>query len=220
MRTAARRCSSSNGSRSSPPSSKPGCRTRPSPRPGPARVRACPVSPTCDACTSGIPGHGGQARPRSADKGAGEMSTPSPMQTLSASVATADAHDESRSSTQLYGRSREMHALSAALRRAAAGGAELVVLSGPAGIGKTTLVRQIRTPLGQQQGYFISGKFDQLQRDVPFSAIVAALQDLVRQVLTESQAQQRAWRDAIVGAVGRNGRLITEVIPALERIVG
>ena len=120
----------------------------------------------------------------------------------------------------LYGRSRETHALSMAFRRAATGGAELVVLSGPAGIGKTTLVRQMRAPLGQQSGYFISGKFDQLQRDVPFSAIVNALQDLVRQLLTDSQAQTRAWRDAIVAAVGRNGRVIIDVVPALERIIG
>ncbi len=122
--------------------------------------------------------------------------------------------------SQLYGRSRETHALTMAFRRAAAGGAELIVLSGPAGIGKTTLVKQMRAPLGQQNGYFISGKFDQLQRDLPFSAIVFALHDLVRQLLTESQAQTRAWRDAIVGAVGRNGRVITEVIPSLERIIG
>jgi predicted ATPase len=107
-----------------------------------------------------------------------------------------------------------------AFRRAATGGAELVVLSGPAGIGKTTLVQQMRAPLGQKLGYFISGKFDQLQRDLPFSAIVAALHDLVRQVSTENQAQTRAWRDAIVRAVGRNGRVITEVVPALERIIG
>ena len=120
----------------------------------------------------------------------------------------------------LYGRSRETHALSTAVRRAAGGCAELLVLSGPAGIGKTTLVQQVRAPLQQQHGYFISGKFDQLQRDVPFSAIVAALHDLVRQVSTESQAQTRAWRDAIVGAVGRSGRVITEVVPALERIIG
>src|SRR4029079_6069690 len=91
-----------------------------------------------------------------------------------------------RLSTPLYGRSRARHALSMAFRRAAAGGAELVVLSGPAGIGKTTLVQQTRAPLGQQSGYFIRGKFDQLQRDVSFSAIVNALQDLVRQLLTDS----------------------------------
>ncbi|HEX5102657.1 MAG TPA: ATP-binding protein, partial [Pirellulaceae bacterium] len=59
--------------------------------------------------------------------------------------------------SSLYGRSRETQALSMAFRRAAAGGADLVVLSGPAGIGKTTLVRKMRAPLGQQSGYFISG---------------------------------------------------------------
>ncbi|HET9863554.1 MAG TPA: AAA family ATPase [Steroidobacteraceae bacterium] len=121
--------------------------------------------------------------------------------------------------TPLYGRSRESHSLSMAFRRAAAGNAELVVLTGPAGIGKTTLVQQMRAP-ASRGGYFITGKFDQLQRDVPFSAIVAALQDLVRQVLTESQSQTRAWRDTIVGAVGRSGRVITDVVPALERIIG
>jgi len=144
------------------------------------------------------------------------------MQTNSLPAEAGSPVDAARfsPSVPLYGRSRETHALSMALRRVAAGGAELVVLSGPAGIGKTTLVQQMRTPLGQQPGYFISGKFDQLQRDVPFSAIVAALHDLVRQVSTESQAQTRAWRDAIVGAVGRNGRVITEVVPALERIIG
>jgi len=131
-----------------------------------------------------------------------------------------DMHAHLVPNSALYGRSRESHSLSMAFRRAAAGGAEMVVLSGPAGIGKTSLVRQMRTPVGQQSGYFIGGKFDQLQRDVPFSAIVMALHDLVRQLLAESQQQQRAWRDAIVGAVGRNGRVITEVVPALERIIG
>ena len=147
------------------------------------------------------------------------------MSTLS-QISTADpqdppaAHPNPPLAAPLYGRSRETHALSMAVRRAAGGSAELVVLSGPAGIGKTTLVQQMRAPLQQQHGYFIAGKFDQLQRDVPFSAIVAALHDLVRQVSTESQPQTRAWRDAIVGAVGRSGRVITEVVPALERIIG
>src|SRR5690349_11271092 len=109
--------------------------------------------------------------------------TPNQPQTLPQQSSAPAAGRGPRPGSPLYGRSRETHALSAALRRAAAGGAELIVLSGPAGIGKTTLVRQLRAPLGQQHGYFISGKFDQLQRDVPFSAIVGALQDLVRQVL-------------------------------------
>ena len=138
----------------------------------------------------------------------------------SASAAGRDAHERFDHAPSLYGRSRETHALAMSFKRAAAGGAELMVLAGPAGIGKTSLVRQMQSPAVRQRGYFITGKFDQLQRDVPFSAIVAALHDLVRQLLTESESQRRAWRDAIVAAVGRNGRVITEVVPSLERIVG
>lgn len=153
------------------------------------------------------------------------MNTVNPViqpETRTAETGPQNAQDPlaHASPAALYGRSRESHSLSMSFRRAAAGGAELVVLSGPAGIGKTTLVRQMRTPIGQQRGYFIGGKFDQLQRDVPFSAIVMALHDLVRQLLAEGQQQQRAWRDAIAVAVGRNGRVITEVVPALEHIIG
>src|SRR4051794_10853663 len=128
------------------------------------------------------------------------MNNVNPVSNLTAEADTRNSQDafaNLQSSFPLYGRSRESHALAMAFKRAAAGGAELVVLSGPAGIGKTTLVRQMRAPPNQQHGYFIVGKFDQLQRDVPFSAIVAALHDLVHQLLAESQQQQRAWRDAI-----------------------
>jgi predicted ATPase len=40
----------------------------------------------------------------------------------------------------------------------------------------------------QKSGYFIAGKFDQLQRDIPYQALVAAFQELVRQLLTETEA--------------------------------
>ena len=33
--------------------------------------------------------------------------------------------------------------------------------------------------------YFIKGKFDQYRRNIPFSAFVQALRDLMRQILTE-----------------------------------
>src|SRR6187399_300446 len=54
---------------------------------------------------------------------------------------------------QLYGRSRENHAVLAAFKRAVTGSAEMIVLSGPAGIGKTSLVQQMRCPIAQQHGY-------------------------------------------------------------------
>ena len=62
------------------------------------------------------------------------------------------------------------------------------------GIGKTSLVQEIHQPITRQRGYFIAGKFDQLQQNVPFSALVTAFQDLVQQLLTESEEAIAAWR--------------------------
>lgn len=120
----------------------------------------------------------------------------------------------------LYGRSRESHALLAAHRRACEGSAELVLLEGPVGIGKTSLVRQFRAKLTGDRGFFISGKFDQLQRDVPFSAMATAIEDLVRQLERLDEPALARWRKRIQGALGQNGRVIADVVPALEVILG
>lgn len=120
----------------------------------------------------------------------------------------------------LYGRSRESHALLAAYRRACEGSAELLLLAGPGGIGKTSLVEQFRAKLPDDRGFFISGKFDQLQRDVPFSAVISAINDLVRQLENLDEPAQARWRKRIQAALGQNGRIVTEGIPALEAILG
>ncbi|GAB1537781.1 hypothetical protein NUACC21_04350 [Scytonema sp. NUACC21] len=49
------------------------------------------------------------------------------------------------------------------------------------GIGKSALVNEVHKPILRQRGHFISGKFDQLQRDIPYAAIALAFQDLIRQ---------------------------------------
>jgi predicted ATPase/C4-dicarboxylate-specific signal transduction histidine kinase len=121
---------------------------------------------------------------------------------------------------KLYGRSRETASLLASFERVARGGVETVTVSGQPGIGKTSLVQEIYQPITRQRGYFVSGKFDLLQQNVPFSALVTALQDLVEQLLTEGEEEIAAWRQAIEAAVHPNGQLIVDVVPALELIIG
>jgi predicted ATPase len=81
-------------------------------------------------------------------------------------------------------------------------------------------VRELYQPITERRGYFISGKFDQYQRNMPYAGMVAAFAGLVRQLLGGSEAELRGWRDRIRSAVGRNGRVISEVLPDVERIIG
>ena len=97
---------------------------------------------------------------------------------------------------------------------------ELMLVAGFSGIGKTAVVNEVHKPIVRQRGYFIKGKFDQFKRDIPFSAWVQALQNLMRQLLTESTAEVEMWKAKILDALGENGQVIVEVIPELELLIG
>jgi predicted ATPase/class 3 adenylate cyclase/GAF domain-containing protein/tRNA A-37 threonylcarbamoyl transferase component Bud32 len=97
---------------------------------------------------------------------------------------------------------------------------EMMLVSGYSGIGKSSLVQEIYKPITRQRGYFIRGKFDQFQRNIPYSAVVSAFADLVHQLLTESESRLVEWRKKLLSALGGNGRVIVDLIPEVELIIG
>ncbi len=102
----------------------------------------------------------------------------------------------------------------------AAARAEMLLVAGYSGVGKSALIHEVHKPITKARGYFISGKFDQLQRNVPYSGLVAAVRDLVRQLLTESEARLAVWRRDLIEALSPNARVILDVLPDLELIIG
>ena len=100
------------------------------------------------------------------------------------------------------------------------GRSELMLVAGYSGIGKSALVNEVHKPIVRQRGYFISGKFDQFKRDIPYASLIQAFQELIRQLLTESEAQLQTWKQKLLAAFGSNGQVIIDVIPEVELIVG
>ena len=88
---------------------------------------------------------------------------------------------------KLYGREQDIDALVRAFDRVSQGVCELMLVSGSAGVGKTALVQEVYQPMAQQRGYFIAGKFDQFQRNIPYAALAQAFRALVQQILTDSE---------------------------------
>jgi len=121
---------------------------------------------------------------------------------------------------KLYGRETEVHTLLEAFGRVANGAAELMLVAGFSGIGKTAVVNEVHKPIVRWHGYFIKGKFDQFNRNLPFSAFVQAFRDLMGQLLSSRDDQLAAWKDQILAAVGENGQVLIEVIPELEQVIG
>jgi predicted ATPase/signal transduction histidine kinase/tRNA A-37 threonylcarbamoyl transferase component Bud32 len=97
---------------------------------------------------------------------------------------------------------------------------ELMLVSGYSGIGKSCLVNEVHKPIVRQRGYFISGKFDQLGRCVPYASVIQAFKSLMRQLLTENSQQLQIWKEKLQDALGTNGQVIIDVIPEVEFIIG
>jgi predicted ATPase/signal transduction histidine kinase len=136
------------------------------------------------------------------------------------SLGERDPSDRFTISEQLYGREPEVATLLNAFERVSQGMTEILLVAGASGIGKTAIVQEVHKPIVQQRGYFIKGKYDQFQRNIPFSAFVQAYRDLMGQLLSESDAQLHDWKRQILAAVGADAQVLIDVIPELERIIG
>ncbi|WP_437853931.1 AAA family ATPase [Sorangium sp. So ce363] len=132
-----------------------------------------------------------------------------------------DLSDRFRVPQRLYGREREVGALLAVFERVVAQGRpELVLVSGYAGIGKSSLVAELHRPIVRERGFFLSGKFDQTARDVPYSAFHQAFRTLVQEILGASEEQVERWRQRFREALGPNGRLLADVLPEIGLLLG
>ncbi|MFN6460749.1 MAG: AAA family ATPase [Nostoc sp. DedVER02] len=121
---------------------------------------------------------------------------------------------------KLYGRETEVSTLLKAFDRVASGSSELILVAGFSGIGKTAVVNEVHKPITRQRGYFIKGKYDQFNRNIPFSAFVQAFRSLMGQLLSASDVELARWKEQILAAVSENGQVLIEVIPELEHIIG
>ncbi|MEH2214037.1 trifunctional serine/threonine-protein kinase/ATP-binding protein/sensor histidine kinase [Nostoc sp.] len=143
-------------------------------------------------------------------------------------IGQRDVSDRFIIPEKLYGREEEVKTLLAAFDRVTnhqmvterSRSTELMLVAGFSGIGKTAIINEVHKPIAQQQGYFIKGKFDQFNRNIPFSAFVQMFRDLMGQLSRENDTQLSAWKTKILAALGDNGQVIIEVIPELEQIIG
>jgi predicted ATPase/serine phosphatase RsbU (regulator of sigma subunit) len=131
-----------------------------------------------------------------------------------------DAADKIQIPEKLYGRENETASLLNAFDRVIDGPVELTLVSGAAGIGKSVLINEIQKPVAGRRGYFISGKFERLKKDVPYSAITLAFNGLARQILSGGGDELPLWKEKILSAAGQNGKVLTDMFSMFELIIG
>lgn len=135
-------------------------------------------------------------------------------------IAQNDISNRLQIPQTLYGRKVEINILLDAFDRASHGNMEMILVAGYSGVGKSSLVYEVQKTIVQKRGYFISGKFDQFKRNIPYASLIDAFTELIQKILSERASQIDQWRQRIQSALGANGKIITDVIPELELIIG
>jgi PAS domain S-box-containing protein len=136
-------------------------------------------------------------------------------------LGVSDVPDKLMFREKLYGRENELHRLNDAFENVANSvAAELVLVSGYSGIGKSSFVNELQSALVSRRAFFAAGKFDQYRRGVPYATLAEAFQSVVDQLLSRSQRELTEWRDKLLFALGINGQLMVNLIPDLQHIIG
>ena len=121
----------------------------------------------------------------------------------------------------LVSREKEVQEVTAAFERAANGAVEVLLLSGPSGVGKTALVRSVYQEIAQAgRGLLLSGKHDQLGRSVPYAALAQAFGGLMSSLAASPKPVFEVWRARLGRALGPLARVIADVVPELEWLLG
>ncbi|MGK7895949.1 MAG: AAA family ATPase, partial [Xenococcus sp. (in: cyanobacteria)] len=145
------------------------------------------------------------------------------------SLAQRDHPHQLLISQKLYGREKEVSILLQAFNQVAQKlevtetspcQSQIVLVSGYSGIGKTSIINEIHKPIVQTGGYFIRGKFEQFNQNIPNKALIQSFQELVRHLLTETTENLLIWQDKLLKAIAPNAQIIIDVIPEVELIIG
>jgi len=135
-------------------------------------------------------------------------------------IGQQDYSDRLQIPDKLYGREQQLKTLEMAFEQICEGKKIVTMVAGPSGVGKSMLINELRNTVVVKHGYFISGKCDPFQHDIPYSALVHAFAQLIQEILTTSKKQVLIYKEELLQALGANGKILIDVIPEIEWIIG
>ena len=96
---------------------------------------------------------------------------------------------------------------------------KLCFVTGHSGVGKTVFIRAYQEHILMDGGRSIYGKFDQYTRNIPYSALMTAGNELIGQILMTSKDQKNHWQSLIVSSLGDSLNVLTGIIPNLALLM-
>jgi diguanylate cyclase (GGDEF)-like protein len=121
--------------------------------------------------------------------------------------------------SRLAGRDEQIAQLGTAFAEAASGGGRGVLIGGAPGVGKSSLIDQLRPMVKASGGWLVSGKFDQYRRDQEFDGAYQAFRALGRLLLAEPDDELAEVKGRLLRGLGPYAGLVTAVIPEFAALL-
>ena len=131
-----------------------------------------------------------------------------------------DFSDRFQLPQRLFGREGAIRALHEAFERVCEVRPVLLLIKGPAGIGKSALVRELQEPILRRRGLFVSGKFDQFSHDTPYAPFANAFRELIDHLLSLGEEELEHVQDSLRESLGALAGVLCAVIPETTVILG
>ncbi len=120
---------------------------------------------------------------------------------------------------RLYGREKAVAQLEQAFDRTAAGSGEFVMVSGPAGSGKTLLVNELKPRVMKSGGMVVAGNYDQYRRNVPYNGFNQAFSVLSGMVGGYTPHRLSLLRSHLSRETESSQGMLKTVLPGLQTLL-
>lgn len=121
---------------------------------------------------------------------------------------------------KLYGRSDEILLLNDSFERITKGAGEIITIPGHSGVGKSSLVMELYEPVKNGNGFFVSGKFEQYQQNIPYFAFRQALSEIFLKLINEEETLRDRYKEEIIQSLGNQGQVLVDLVPQFEQFIG
>lgn len=122
---------------------------------------------------------------------------------------------------RVYGRDDDTRELTKVFNRAGTTpGIALVVLTGAAGIGKSTLVQRGLRPLVARTACFASARFARYAPDLPYHGLSQLGRELVQMIMALGTDERARWASTLQQALEANAPVLIDLVPTLADVIG
>lgn len=120
----------------------------------------------------------------------------------------------------IYGRDMEVLEVYRSYQMVLEGNTNFLAVSGYSGIGKTSVVDRAQQLYFSEFCLYAKGKFDQINRRIPYSAFLQALSGVIDKILLLSRDERNAIAEQIRQSIGDHVGLLSASLPRLRVLIG